>query len=145
MHALQGRKKRNMWGNDHLRATSSPQFCSRIGSPNQNTKRIVKIGGTYPSIASLAEAPDKTKCLDILSAHENAHMYEQVHTYQPRVSKSVQRDRSPKRPSSGLKVFCSSAQAPGYTVNEIDYIRKHNQILTERAHPLPLQDQLAEK
>lgn len=143
---LTGQKKSEICGgNDHLRATSSPQFGSRIGSPNQNKKRIVKIGSTYPSIASLAEAPDKTKCLDILSAHENAHMYEQVHTYQPRVSKSVQRDRSPKRPSSGLKVFCSSAQVPGYTVNEIDYIRKHNQILTERANSLPLQDQLAEK
>lgn len=126
-------------------ATSSPQLGHRGESPDCTKKRTVKIGDNYSSIASLAEASPTLTCLSMVQADDQPHTHEQVGVYQPRISKSVQRDRSPNRPSSGLKVFCSSLQAPEHKVDEVKHMQRQNRILIERITPLPSTDQLIEK
>lgn len=131
----------------HARATSSPQLSPCVGSPGYATRRVAKIGSMYPSTASSSEDPIKIKCLGITSTsiQDQICTYGQTYTYQPRISKSAQQDRSPKRPSSGLKVFCSSPQIQQYKINDIRNARKQNKILTDYINQLPRHDILIEK
>ncbi|EFO62268.1 Hypothetical protein GLP15_4458 [Giardia lamblia P15] len=145
MHLTEQKDTKTCNISEHTRATSSPQLNFHGESPSCTTKRIVKIGNNYSSIASFTEASLTLRHLSMIQAHDQPYTYKQVDVYQPRVSKSVQRDRSPNRPSSGLKVFCSSLQEPEHKASETEYIYRENKILIERITPLPSTDQLIER
>lgn len=124
----------------HTRSASSPQ-------PGSPARKTAKIGNIHLPTASLEKSPTKIKCVGLTQAliPNNEYICNKMNTYTPTVSKSVQPDYSPKRPSSGLKVFYSSSHIPQHKVNETDTIRKQNRILTDHINQLPLYDRLLEK